>query len=178
MPFYPSSEIHALLGRARVALELTQAELGERFGSSRRTAARWESGQSTPSNTQLHDIVRAVHPVDAKLAAMIAAETGTTLEALGIVRPAPPPLPPLPPPPLPRPFPPIPLLVDSIVLAAMDAFDPTSPDVRSTLRAAFARARGMGLTVEEVDDAFSHSQPPPEAAEPPAKAPAGRKRQT
>jgi hypothetical protein len=66
--------------------------------------------------------------------------------------------------------------VDSIVLAAMDAFDPTSPDVRSTVRAAFARARGMGLTVEEIDDAFS--QPPPAAAEPPAKPPTGRRRQT
>jgi DNA-binding XRE family transcriptional regulator len=160
MPFHPSPEVHALLGRARSLLQLSQSEMGDRFGSSRRTVSRWESGGATPGNAQIHDIVRAVHPRDAKLAAALAAETGTTLEAMGLVRPPPPPPAPGPPSPPPRPFPPIPLVVDSMVLAAMEAFDPSSPDVRRMLRAACARARAMGLTIEEIDDALASQNAP------------------
>jgi hypothetical protein len=49
-------------------------------------------------------------------------------------------------------------LVESIVCAAADTMQTPPAAVREVLRAAFARAHALGLTVEEVDAALS---PPP-----------------
>ncbi len=118
----------------------------------------------------MHEIAAAVFPHDASLAAQLASEAGTTLEGLGLVTP-PAPLPPAPPTPSPpapvvvpgpppRAFPPIALMVDSIVLASIDAAATLGATgareaVPTLLRAAFSRARGLGLTTEEIDEALS-----------------------
>jgi len=160
MPFQVGPTITPLVGRARIALGLTQKQLGEMFRASMRTAHRWEGGQAFPDVGQVEKLARAVFPVDAQLAEDLAREAGTTLQDMGLVATsngAPAVAPGLP---APRPFPPIPLMVDSILLAAVGAAEgqgtaqPTQ-GVRDILRAGFARARGLGLTVEEVDDALA-----------------------
>jgi len=157
MPHIPSSEIHGLIVRARMALGLTQKELAQMFGASLRTASRWESGRSHPDLEQLRELARAVHGKDAALAEAIVLETGTTLEALGLRIPAnAAPLPPA------RAFPPIALLADSVILAAVDAAATHAdsplqerPAILDVLRAAVARARALGLTIEELGDALA-----------------------
>jgi transcriptional regulator with XRE-family HTH domain len=165
MPFVPGENVTGLLVRARAALGLTQKEFGTKFGVSHRTAGRWESRQSQPTLEEVHAIARAVHPKDPALAAALAAEGGTSLEGLKLVRPAPPATGAPPPTPA-RPFPSIGLMTDSIVLAAMEAAGtqvPAALDLsffRRVSAAAFHRARGLGLTVDEVDDALSKTAPP------------------
>jgi hypothetical protein len=112
---------------------------------------------------QLQTLARAVHPEDAVLAAKVAAEGGQTLEGLGLVRPEPPPraAPPAPPP---RPFPPTRLVAESVVCAAAEAMQAPPAVMREVLRAAFARAQALGLSLDEMNEALS---PPAEAA--PAK---------
>jgi transcriptional regulator with XRE-family HTH domain len=158
MPFQVGPAITPLVGRARVALGLTQRGLGEMFQVSMRTAHRWEGGQAYPGVDQVQKLARAVFPTDERLAADLAQEAGTTLQAMGLVL-APIAAPAAAPPLLaPRPFPPIALMIDSILLAAVDAADgqTTAPvthqAVRDILRAGFSRARGLGLTIDEVDN--------------------------
>jgi transcriptional regulator with XRE-family HTH domain len=165
MPHVPSSEAIGLVLRAQEALGLTQERLGEMLGVSRRTVTRWIARDSCPSNGDLHALARAVHPTNAELAVMLAQEGGQTLESLGILTPAPPVEPKELPVPAPRPFPPTRLLVESIVCAAAESMNAPPVSVRDALRSAFARARGLGLTVEEVDDALSPA-PQPRGKEP------------
>jgi DNA-binding XRE family transcriptional regulator len=180
MPHIPSSEIRGLFARARLALGSTQKDMADLLGVSTRTASRWEGGDSYPSLTHITKVARAVHPKDARLAESLAAEAGTTLEALGLVArppppaPAPPPAPPVPPP---RAFPPIALVIDSVLLAAFDAaskHDDSALREREVivdiLRAAVSRARGLGLTLDEIDGALNA---PPAPA--PAKAASSRR---
>jgi transcriptional regulator with XRE-family HTH domain len=167
MPHVPSSEIRGLFARARLALGFTQKEIADLLGVSMRTASRWEGGDSSPDLVQITKVARAVHPKDAALAEALAAEAGTTLEALGlVVRPkAPPPAPA--PVPASRAFPPIALVMDSVLLAAFDAAAKHTdsalrerPVVLDVLRAAVSRARALGLTLEEVDGVFNGAPAP------------------
>jgi transcriptional regulator with XRE-family HTH domain len=169
MPHVPGTHAAAtLLVRARQALDLTQDDLATALGVARRTIGRWEGLQSTPSVDDLAKLARIAYPKDPALAAEIAAEGGATLEGLGLaarssVDPSAPVAPPIPL----RPFPPVDLVMDSIVHVAARALDAENPGsdsvetVRAVLRAAFARARGLGLTVEEIDDALSPPPAPP-----------------
>lgn len=154
-----------LVARYVSVLGLSQKELGEKFDLSLRTAHRWTRGESLPDLGQVMRMAREVFPRDSVLAAALAEEAGTTLEALGLTAPAPPAalaapvvvVAPQGPPP--REFPPIELLVDSIVLAAMDVAPSDGSAtwrtlVPTMLRAAFTRARGLGVSIVEVDDAF------------------------
>ncbi len=193
MPYTPSFDSIPLVTFAQKALGLTQGQLAEMFQVSRRTITRMANNKVLPTTLQLHVLARAVHPVDATLAAKLAAEGNETLESLGIVLPAPPPAPapapeppappppppvvvaaepPPPPPPPPRPFPPARLMVESIVCAAAETMQTTPAEVREVLRTAFKRARGLGMTIEEVDDALS----PEPVAPPPNPAPAGKRK--
>jgi transcriptional regulator with XRE-family HTH domain len=160
----PGPDTPRLLSESQVALGLTQEKLGDLLTASRRTVSRWASGTSRPSVDQLQTLARAVYPEDASLAAKVAAEGGQTLEGLGLVRPEPAP-PPAPPAPLPRPFPPTRLVAESVVCAAAEAMQAAPAVMREVLRAAFARAQALGLSLEEMNEALS---PPAEAA--PAKA--------
>jgi transcriptional regulator with XRE-family HTH domain len=150
------TDVTPLLHRAMHLLGLSQRALGELCGASLRTGHRWANGRAYPSVHQLQTLARALHPSDPGLAAEMAAEAGTTLVKWGIA----PPEPEVPKGPPPRPFPSIPLMVDAIVLAAVDAADPdaTAPvsrhAIRAALRAGFSRARALGLSLQEVDDAL------------------------
>jgi transcriptional regulator with XRE-family HTH domain len=171
MPHIPSSDCLAPLTRAQMLLGLSQGELAERLGTSRRSVTRWHAGESLPGTEQLAELARLVHRHDASTAARLAEEAGTTLVALGLKSEAPPPAAPESPPsaplrePPPRAFPPTRLMVESIVCAASETMQVLPAEVRAVLQAAFSRARGLGLTVEEVDDALS---PPPESPTTPA----------
>jgi hypothetical protein len=170
MPHIPGPAARALVTRATRTLGLLQSDLAKLLGVSRRTVQRVVASSTVPSSEYLHTLARAVHPHDAVLAAELAAEGGQTLEGLGIVRPAPPQVAPSPavlspPEPPPRKPPPARLMVESIVCAAADTMQTPPAAVRDVLRAAFARARGLGLTIEEIDDALS---PPPEPEQEPA----------
>src|ERR1700722_2929288 len=147
--------IVALLVEARRLLMLSQGELGEKLGASRRTGQRWGREGHGPWPEQLHALARLVHPHSPDLAASIAKEGGTTLEALGIGLP-----PPQPPPPPPAPALPDPVhIVDTVVCAAADAVQLLPDAIRPALRAAFKRARLVGLTVEDVEAALGPDGP-------------------
>jgi transcriptional regulator with XRE-family HTH domain len=160
MPHVPGREAVSLIIRAQMALGLTQEQVGARLGASRRTVSRWIGHQSSPTIDHLTTLARIVHSTDAALAAQLAAEAGQTLQSLGLVQPMPrfeppPAASPHPPAPPPRAVPPVALLVESIVCAAAETLQVAPSGVREALRSAFARARGLGLTVEEVDAALS-----------------------
>ena len=145
MGYYLGENVRGLLTRSRQALGMTQEQFGTTLGASKRTAQRWDAGQAAPLPEDLHKLARLVCPIDRSLAAQIAKETGETLESLGIVAAAPPP----------RALPPTHLMVESVVCAAAEALETRPPAARDALRAAFGRARAMGLTVDEIDDALS-----------------------
>jgi DNA-binding XRE family transcriptional regulator len=137
-----------LVIEARRVLGLNREGLGRLLGSSKRTVARWEVGESTIYEPQLFDLARAVYPRDAALAEELGLAGGATLEKLGIV---PPPAPPAPP------APEIPghVLVDAIVCAAADALKAVPETVRASVLAAFRRARELRMTVEDVENALT-----------------------
>jgi transcriptional regulator with XRE-family HTH domain len=143
--------VHAprLLVRTQIALGLSQQQLGDLLGCSRRTIVRYTQGHNGPSIAEWHLLARHVHDVEPALGAEIAQETGETLETLGIIQPAPAPAP------APiavesRPLPPTRDLVDSIVCAAAEAVATTPQSIRPALRAAFERAVSVGVGIEEV----------------------------
>jgi DNA-binding XRE family transcriptional regulator len=158
---HPSAVGHVT--KAQFALGMSQEKLADMLGVSRRTVSRWMAGHSTPSIEDLHTLARAVHPRDPSLAATLAQESGATLETLGLVSPATPPGPPAPPP---RAMPPTRLMVDSIVCVAAESMQTTPGAIRDVLRAAFARALELGLSLEEVNQGLSPPAPPPEPAAP------------
>ena len=145
-----------LVIEARRVLGLNREGLGKLLGSSKRTVARWEVGESTIYGPQLFDLARAVHPQNAALAEELGLAGGATLEKLGIVPPPAPPAPPADPPPAP-PVPAIPghVLVDAIVCAAADALKAVPETVRASVLAAFRRARELQMTVEDVENALT-----------------------
>jgi DNA-binding XRE family transcriptional regulator len=163
-----STSLVAMLIEARRLLGMSQGELGELLGSSRRSGQRWDGGRSSPTPKQLHALSALVHPKDPELAAQIAMAGGSTLEQLGIVPPPPPPAPlarPIPPPrppppvsapaPAPPPSPPPPEdVVDAVVCAAAEAIDVMPRTIRPALLAAFRRARRLGLDVATVERAL------------------------
>jgi hypothetical protein len=96
----------------------------------------------------LQDMARLVYPVDATLAGEIAAASGTTLQALGLLPPPAPVAPAAPPPP---PAGPPDRVVDAVVCAAAEAMQVMPQSVRPAVLAAFACAKELGLTVEAVE---------------------------
>lgn len=166
MPFIPGTDATRLMVLAQKKLGMTNAELGRALGVSVRTVVRWWGHASHPDASVIARLAGAVHPRDAALAAGLAAEAGHTLESLGLAAPPPPPPAPVaeqPPSPPPRPFPPAKLLVEAVVGTAAQAMQTTPSAVRGAVLAAFACARGLGLTVEEVETALTPTQPPSEA---------------
>lgn len=136
---------------ARVALTMSQAEFGPALGWSHRSAVRWEAGNAVPSDDALRKLASLLAPVDADLAAEAAAAVGETLESLGLA--------------------PKPVVVkavvekaaprvtdgdlaDAVVCAAGDVTDLPPRALRPLLHAAFARARALGVTVEQIEEAL------------------------
>jgi DNA-binding XRE family transcriptional regulator len=137
-----------LFVRARDALNILQSELARKVGISRRTGQRWDSGESSPSLFAYQTMAEMVFPIDPALAKELAAAGKTTLEALGLVRVAPEgatrtdrALPPR--------------FVDAIVCAAAEALNVPPGSVRPALAAAFACAREIGATLEDVERALA-----------------------
>jgi transcriptional regulator with XRE-family HTH domain len=140
----PSTEkVSTLLVLAADALGLTQEEMGRMFNVSSRTISRWQLQGTTLGPDHVDLLARRVYPVNAPLAARIAALLGATLESLGIMRP-PKLVEPLPPPPPP------PRLVEVVLCAAADALDASPRVVRPAVIAAFEAARDVGLDVGAV----------------------------
>jgi DNA-binding XRE family transcriptional regulator len=133
--------VSLLIHQASAVLGLSQAGLGDLVHASRKTVGRWEAGRSTPIDSTLHDIARAVHPKDPVLASKIAIAGFATLTELGLAEP--PGANPVKPAPAAR------LLGDALVCAAAEALDASPRAIRPALLAAFARAKELGFTVEE-----------------------------
>ncbi len=139
-----------LLGRAIMLVGWSQGELASRSKCSVRTVSRWFAGQSYPSYECFRALAGAVLAKDPAFAAELAAAGHATIklpvsaaERAPQVAPAAPATPATPPVP-PR------LLVEAVVCAAAEELDASPRIVRGVLRAAFLRAREMGLTVEGV----------------------------
>ncbi len=149
----------ALLTEAQRTLGTSQSGLGKLLGGvTRRTVWRYQGGKTSPYPSHLHNLAKHIHPLNAALAAEIAAAGGATLESLGIVAPPPPPQAPVPAaPPAPPPIDPLQarLLVDAIVCAAAEALDVPPKGVRGVLYAAFARAKETGLPVDVIEKALA-----------------------
>jgi DNA-binding transcriptional regulator YiaG len=168
MPKNTIKGIPALLGDARRVLGLNQAQLADLLGTSKRTVQRWETKRADASSQNLATLAAHVHPHDAETAAELAAALGQTLEGLGLVAPPAPPPPPAAPPPArppgPRPMP-RELTVDAVVCVASDAMGIMPAAVRGGLLAAFRRARQLGLSCEEVEQALGGAaKPEPEVS--------------
>ena len=144
----PTMPLSTVLGYARQALHMSQREFGPALGVSHRTASRWDTGGSTPGESELRMLAKLLVPVDLDLATDVAAHIGETLEHLGLVAPPPPPpvvtAPPLPPSDL----------VDIVVCAVAESTDSSPRALRPMLLVAFRRARELGLTVEQVEKAL------------------------
>jgi transcriptional regulator with XRE-family HTH domain len=139
-----------LLLDASRALVLSQRDVADLVGVSRSTVQRLTAGRARLSHRQLSVLAKATFPKDQALAARAASLAGTTLEALGLVAPRPPPETVAAPPGASL----GPHVADSVLCAAAEAMKVPPQDVRPILRAAFARARDLGLTVEMVAEAF------------------------
>ena len=134
--------VPVLVSEVRRALTMSGNDLAKALGWSRRTGQRW-ARQGGPSSPVVLDMARLVFPVNPQLAAEVALAGGSTLEGLGLVKPAPPPLPP------PRPVYPE-RVVDAVVCAAAEAMQATPQQARPAVLAAFACAQELGLLVEDV----------------------------
>ncbi len=125
---------------------MSQAEFGPALGWSQRTAVRWERGRSTPPETSLVKLASLLVPIDLDLAAEAAVAAGETLESLGLAAPKP------------AAEPPTRYstadLADAVVCAVADATDLLPRALRPVLHAAFARARALGLTVEQLEESL------------------------
>jgi transcriptional regulator with XRE-family HTH domain len=137
------AEIAVLVTRAQLALGTSQRGLGELFGLSKRTIARWEHGHSTVGDENLGQLAVLVYPHDRALAAEIAKAAHKTFVELGL-EPAPVVVP--------KQTATHAHLVDSIVCAAAEAVDSTPKQVRPIVMAAFARSEAVGLDVHEVNE--------------------------
>ncbi len=136
-----------LLTRARHVSRLSQDELAKRLRVSKRTIARREHGKAPVGRQDVGTLAALVFPRDPAMAEELAAAGGHTLESLGLVTA---PVVATPPPP-----PPSRLVVDAVVCVAADALGATPGTVRGALHAAFRRARELGLSLQDVEDALA-----------------------
>jgi transcriptional regulator with XRE-family HTH domain len=136
---------------ARQALQMSQREFGPALGASHRTASRWDAGNAQPTESQLRSLVQLLAPVNPELATEAAAHIGETLENLGLA-----------------PYAPQPAvsataetlrsakdLVDIVVCAAAEAADTSPRTMRPVLYVAVRRARQVGLTLEQIEQALA-----------------------
>jgi hypothetical protein len=142
--------MHVLIGEARRELRMTQEEFGHALGSSHRSAVRWDAGEATPSDHQLHTLARLLYPTNRALATEVAdAAGGETLKSLGLEGSAPSPAPPAP-----ATLPRAEDLVDILVLAAVELTGSSPATVRPMLHAVFRRGREVGITMEAAEKAL------------------------
>jgi hypothetical protein len=111
---------------------------------------RWDKGRGTPTPDQLADLARVLYPRSPEVAARVAAAAGMTLAQLGLAGAVAPP-------------PPYAItvrdMVDLIACAAADALGVAPDAVRPVLRAAFGRARDLGVTPADVARVLEEGAP-------------------
>jgi hypothetical protein len=148
--------LSVLLFEARRALHMNRQDIGQAIGWSYRTIVRWEGRQTDVYSPSLLKIVPRVHAVDPQLAAEIAMACGSSLARLGIgAAPAPnvaaaPQQAPVS----------VEHLADSVACAAADAMHAAPEAVRPALLAAFRRARELGMTFDDVENAMAQALAP------------------
>jgi hypothetical protein len=137
---------NTLLTECQLALGITQEDLGNIVGRTKRTVQRWQQRGATLLPSEAEALARALCPARPDLAERIASAAGTTLDALGIdptqvshgtatSNP-----------------------IDSVVRAAADAMGLTTDAIRPAVAAAFTRAGELGMDVHAVAKALSESQ--------------------
>lgn len=119
--------------QAGAVLGLKPSALTRHLGLTARTAGRWKAGDSSPLPRHLRQLALDVQARDAKLAALLAQAGGATLESIQ-----------------PRPRPELSAFADAVVCAAADAMGVTPRAVRPALAAAVARAKSLGVKLEEL----------------------------
>ncbi|MGO8998455.1 MAG: helix-turn-helix transcriptional regulator [Polyangiaceae bacterium] len=143
MPFVSANEVAPLVTKARLRLGMSQQQLGEMLGASRRTVIRWNTG-SKPTVTQVVTLAKAVYAKDPALASALAVAAGTRLAELGLGVPV-----------AKEPSVPVKeLAVHSIVCVAAEASETTPQATRAGLLAALERAEKLGVTSEELTEAL------------------------
>ena len=136
-------------------LGMSQGELGDALGVSRRTIIRWQRGHTSPAPTQVKQLADLVRDEDDELADELLAQIGiepvappaaeAASSAMAVAAPTAAPAPP-PEPPGPAPA----HAIDSIVCVAADAANLVPRAMRPALAAAFTRAMELGLTLEQI----------------------------
>ncbi len=126
-----------LVMRARERLGMTQRAFGKHLGVSERTAIRWRTGKTKPPGSVLRTLAGEIAVRDADLASALASAGGFALEAqvakptttLAAATDA---------------------RADAIVCAAADALNVAPQNARVAIVAAIARARSLGVHVDEI----------------------------
>jgi DNA-binding XRE family transcriptional regulator len=132
---------NVLMIECRMALGLTQEQMGKLVGCTKRTIQRWEDRGALLVAREVEALVRALHPVRPDLATQIAAILGSTPDRIGLSTPADgtgttPKSDP----------------IDAVVIAAAEAIGVTPDAIRPAVAAAFARAEDEGLDVQTVNE--------------------------
>ncbi len=153
----PEEKLPAIIEAVRAA-QLAYPRLAQELGVSKRTVQRWVNGQSSPAQEHWRRLATLVHPRDAELAARLAGIGATTIDALGLQKPA-----------AASADPAAARITrahaDAIVCAAADEMDVRPRKVRRAVAAAFARAVDLGYPAEAVARALRED---PEALAPDA----------
>jgi transcriptional regulator with XRE-family HTH domain len=131
-----------MVRRLRVTGALKQADLAKRLGVKPQTIGRWEGGTRVPQKRKLRALLAIALQIDPASAARIAEARGSSLQALGLA-------PSVAAPPTSATVP-LRHAADAVVLAGAEAADVPVATVRAIVRAAFARAREMGLSIDSV----------------------------
>ena len=159
----PMPKEQALLMAGRGAAGMKQTEWGDLLGVSARTVIRLENGQGATTPMMLYQAARAVYPFNRELAARIAEAGSSSVVALGLEDEsapvhAPPPSEPVliasEPASLPALKPAMHHLVDSVICAAAESMGQPPQALRPALFAACARAREIGLTLEDLEQSL------------------------
>jgi hypothetical protein len=138
-----SVTLRKALHRAKSTLGESDAGLGRKVGSGRKTVGRWLAGRSAPSASSIATLARLVQPIDASLALELVRAVNATHDspALAKYKLSEEPF-------LPREERQLaPHLVDAVVCAACDAMEVTPKAVRPALLAAFTRVQALGIDV-------------------------------
>ena len=148
-----ATKLAKALDRMFDRLQWTQKEMFERTGVSSRTQSRWRREGTAPNAATIAKLLRVVAPLDLEAATWLAkasgvpmphvaphASAGATGERGAASSDARPDL--------------VRLSADSIVCVAADAMNLPPSAVRPALRAAFLRARELGVSIEAMAEAM------------------------
>ena len=153
-----SNDDENLIADAEHAARLTHEQVAQHVGASKRSVQRWVSREGTPMPSHYQKLAPVVFPVEPELAARAG---GTTLEALGLVKPAPPPPAPNLVQKAPDPPPPPRLTmeqIDAVVCAIAERHGMKPGDAREIADVAFTRAAKLGYATEAIARAFEEAR--------------------